>query len=66
MDKDGALMFKASANSNDPGVFGAVIPLVNINPDCRFFLTCFGGLMFDKNDKPQLRTFGTTPSARLR
>ncbi|MDD2600465.1 MAG: DUF6259 domain-containing protein [Kiritimatiellae bacterium] len=60
-DANGALVFRASATSPTGGVFGVTVPLVNLRPAARFFLPSFGGMMFDANIKPALRTFGEAP-----
>lgn len=61
-DKDsGSMCFKSSAFSPEGGVFGVQVPLANIKPESKFFMPHFGGMLFDRNIKPALRSFGGAP-----
>jgi len=67
VDSNGALTVQTSGTSKDPGVFGAVTPLINISPEAKFILPHFGGMEFVSRGgdgamiKPSLKTFNTAP-----
>ncbi|MFA6568598.1 MAG: DUF6259 domain-containing protein [Victivallales bacterium] len=61
-DAQGALTVQTRGTSKEPGVFGAVTPLINISADAKFILPHFGGMEFDRNtQKPALMPFGGAP-----
>lgn len=58
---NGQLLYKASAQSNTPGVYGVQVPLANLHPDHAFYVASFGGVMYDKTNRPGLITLGGAP-----
>jgi len=59
--KDGSLRFTVSGSSEQGGVFGVQVPLINISADSRFFLPSFGGMEFNRTISPALRSWGGAP-----
>lgn len=59
--KDGELVFSATGYSENAGIFGIQIPLVNIKKESTFFLPHFGGMKFDASSRKALHSFGGAP-----
>jgi len=61
VDASGQLLYRASAQSNRPGVYGVQVPLANLHPDHAFYVASFGGVTYDKTNRPGLITLGGAP-----
>ena len=60
-DDDGALAFRARAETVAPGVFGLQVPIENLDGHGTLYLAHFGGLEHPASGRPALMTYhGTT------
>ena len=57
----GALLFRGTAQSSTPGVYGVQVPLANLHPEHEFYLPSFGGVMYDRDRPPALITLSWAP-----
>ena len=61
VDGAGQLLIRATAQSDTAGVYGVQAPVANLHPDHRFYVASFGGVMYDKTNRPGLITLGGAP-----
>ncbi len=57
----GELLYRAWGTSDEGGVYGVQVPLVNLHPDHRIYMPSFGGMMYESGMEPALRTLGGAP-----
>lgn len=61
VDESGQLLYRAGAKSDTAGVYGVQVPLANLHPEHAFYVASFGGVMYDKTNRPGLITLGGAP-----
>jgi hypothetical protein len=61
VDGLGQLLIRATAQSDTGGVYGVQAPVANLHPDHRFYVASFGGVMYDRTNRPGLITLGGAP-----